>query len=198
MKIYVDFDDVLCETAQALSTLAKHLFGRNVPYEDIEFFNLQKAFSLTDEENNRLMEQAHTRDFLEALHPTPGAVSSVKKLCGDGHEVVVVTGRQSLYHEGTAQWLRNHGLGHLSILYVDKYKRAPATLPAHVPKMLNIDELNQLHFDVAIDDSPTALDLLTHRVNCQIIVFDRPWNRDYEGAPHVKRAFTWQEILSGL
>lgn len=198
MRIYIDFDDVLCETAQALSTLAKGMFGRDVPYENIEFFNLQKAFSLTDLEIDCLMTRAHETDFLVALNPIPDAVKSVKALSEKGHDVVVVTGRQSLCHEGTSQWLLNHGLGYLSILYVDKYKRAPATLPAHVPKMLNIEELNQLHFDVAIDDSPTALDLLMHRTNCQIVVFDRPWNRNYEGAPHVKRAFTWQDIISDL
>ena len=196
MRIYIDFDDVLCETAQALSTLAKGLFGRDVPYENIEFFDLQKAFSLTNEEIETLMTRAHEPDFLVALNPIPDAVNSVQVLCERGHDVVIVTGRQSICHEGTAQWLLNHSLGHLDILYVDKYKRAPATLPAHVPKMLNISELNQLHFDVAIDDSPTALDLLMHRTNCQIIVFDRPWNRNYEGAPHVKRAFTWQDILA--
>jgi uncharacterized protein len=198
MRIYIDFDDVLCETAQALSTLAKGMFGRDVPYENIEFFNLQKAFSLTEEEIDRLMTRAHETDFLIALDPIPHAVTSVQSLCDMGHEVVVVTGRQSICHAGTSQWLRNHGLGHLSILYVDKYKRAPATLPPDVPKMLTIPELHQLHFDVAIDDSPTALDLLAHRTNCRIIVFDRPWNRQYEGAPHVKRAFTWQDILSSV
>jgi hypothetical protein len=196
MRIYIDFDDVLCETAQALSTLAKSLFGRDVPYENIEFFDLQRAFSLTNQEIDTLMVRAHETDFLISLNPVPHAVSGVQTLCATGHDVIIVTGRQSICHEGTAQWLRNHSLGHLEILYVDKYKRAPATPHPNVPKMLNIRELDQLHFDVAIDDSPTALDLLTHRTNCQIIVFDRPWNRNYEGAPHIKRAFTWQDILS--
>lgn len=198
MRIYIDFDDVLCETAQALSTLAKGMFGRDVPYENIEFFNLQEAFSLTEEEITRLMARAHETDFLVSLNPIPHAVGSVQALCESGHDVVIVTGRQSICHQGTEGWLRNHGLGHLDVLYVDKYKRAPATLPPNVPKMLKIEELNRVPFDVAIDDSPTALDLLKHRTNCQIIVFDRPWNRTYEGAPHVKRAFTWQEILSSI
>jgi uncharacterized protein len=196
MRIYSDFDDVICETAQALSVLAKGMFGRDVPYENIEFFNLQKAFSLTDEEIDRLMTRAHETDFLVDLKPIPGAVTSVQALSSAGHEVVIVTGRQSLCHEGTSQWLRNHGLGHLEILYVDKYKRAPAELPVHVPKMLTIEELHALHFDLAIDDSPTALDLLAHRTQCHIIVFDRPWNRQYTGIPHLRRAFTWQDILA--
>jgi uncharacterized protein len=196
MRIYSDFDDVLCETAQALSDLAKGMFGRDVPYENIEFFNLQKAFSLTDEEINSLMARAHEPDFLVALNPIPGAVKAVQELSEAGHEVIIVTGRQSLCHEGTSQWLRDHGLGHLPIIYVDKYRRAPPTLPAHLPKMLTIEELHELHFDMAIDDSPTALDLLKHRTQCHLVVFDRPWNRNYPSAPHIRRAYSWQEILA--
>jgi hypothetical protein len=142
------------------------------------------------------MARAHETDFLVALNPIPGAVTGIQALSAAGHEVVIVTGRQSLCHEGTSQWLHNHGLGHLEILYVDKYKRAPAKLPAHVPKMLTIEELHAIHFDIAIDDSPTALDLLTHRTQCHLVVFDRPWNRHYAGGPHVRRAFTWQDILA--
>ena len=81
MKIYVDFDDVLCETARALSALAKEMFGRDVPYEDIKFFNLQKSFSLSDAQIEALMARAHEHDFLLGLEPTPGGVEAVRALC---------------------------------------------------------------------------------------------------------------------
>ena len=45
MNIYVDFDDCLCETARSFSKLVAELFGKDVPYENIKYFNLQKAFS---------------------------------------------------------------------------------------------------------------------------------------------------------
>ena len=48
MNIYVDFDDCLCETGRAFAGLAAELFGKNVPYEEMRDFNLQKAFDLTD------------------------------------------------------------------------------------------------------------------------------------------------------
>jgi len=39
MNIYVDFDDCLCETARHFSTLAEEMFGLNIPYEKIKYFN---------------------------------------------------------------------------------------------------------------------------------------------------------------
>ena len=50
MNIYVDFDDCLCETGRAFSGLAYDLFGKDIPYEEMRYFNLQKAFELTDEQ----------------------------------------------------------------------------------------------------------------------------------------------------
>ena len=32
MKIYIDFDDVLCETAEYFTKIAKEMFGIDVPY----------------------------------------------------------------------------------------------------------------------------------------------------------------------
>lgn len=37
MKIYVDFDDCLCETARSFTEIAARLFGKNVPYEEVRF-----------------------------------------------------------------------------------------------------------------------------------------------------------------
>lgn len=50
MKIYVDFDDILSETALYFSHLVKKMFGKYVPYENIKSFSLQKSFDLSDEE----------------------------------------------------------------------------------------------------------------------------------------------------
>jgi len=196
MRIYVDFDDVLCETARALSVLAKGMFGRDVPYENIEFFNLQKAFSLTDDEIDRLMGRAHEPDFLETLEPTPGAVEGLRALGRSGHEVTIVTGRQSTCHAGTQAWLRRHGLDHLEVIYVDKYGRASGQPAADVPPMLDWEAFNTLHFDVAIDDSPTALSGIGHRKNCRIFIFQRPWNAAYQGTEGMHRVTSWPELVS--
>ena len=60
MKIYIDFDDVLCETGYCQNIFTKIKFfryKRNVrfllklvfPYRQVQFFNLQKSFDLNDD-----------------------------------------------------------------------------------------------------------------------------------------------------
>lgn len=196
MRIYIDFDDVLCETARQLSDLARALFNRNVPYEAIEGFDLQQVFALSDTEIGYLMEQAHRADFLTGIAPAPGGVEAVRHLEACGHDLAIVTGRPATSHEGSCGWLCKQGLAHLNIIYFDKYGRVPVNPPSDTPPTLSHDEFATLPFDVAIDDSPVALDLLAPRRECRVIVYDRPWNRRYPHAANMCRKGSWPEIVT--
>ena len=72
MKIYIDFDDCLCETARAFTEIAKRLFGKDVPYEKVRFFNLQQSFELTDDELKYLEEPY-------VPHPLAGVMAQNKR-----------------------------------------------------------------------------------------------------------------------
>ena len=73
MNIYVDFDDCLCETGRAFSKLAAEMFGIEIPYENMRFFNLQQAFDLSDEQYDRLLVRGHEPEMLLSFEETPGA-----------------------------------------------------------------------------------------------------------------------------
>lgn len=99
MNIYVDFDDCLCETARYFSGLVKEMFGITCPYEKIRYFNLQKSFSLTDEDYDKMMIYAHQPRVLLSYEETPGAVATIK------------------------EWLNEHGLERLPLYCLNKYGR---------------------------------------------------------------------------
>ncbi|MFO7937377.1 MAG: 2-dehydropantoate 2-reductase [Kiritimatiellia bacterium] len=196
MRVYIDFDDVLCETARALSELACKVFQRDVPYEKISVFNLQHAFSLSGDQIEDLMDYAHEIEFLEKLEPAPGAVEALKRLRRKEHDTVIVTGRPSFCHEGSIRWLERFGLASQEIIYVDKYGRTPKTVPdGDFPPTLTPYQFCQLSFDVAIDDSPEALDLLSALDNCRILIYDRPWNQTFKCGKKFSRCSNWHDIL---
>ena len=58
MNIYVDFDDCLCETARYFSGLIDRMFGLDIPYEKIRYFDLQKSFSLTDDDFEKMLRES--------------------------------------------------------------------------------------------------------------------------------------------
>ena len=195
MKIYVDFDDVLCETARRLALLASEMFGRRVPYGEISCFNLQRAFSLDDRQIEALMDRAHEVDFLSTLAPCPGGVETLRDLLAAGHLPTIVTGRPAFSYGGSLKWLARYGLEKLPLVHVDKYGRAGmAPRKEGQPATLSIREMDQIPFDLLIDDSPLALDLLRRRQEARVLVYNRPWNQTYKIAANMRRVDSWSEV----
>ncbi len=177
MRIYVDFDDVLCETARELSRLARALYGCQVPYESIRAFNLREAFGLDEAHYMSLMRAAHATECLLALEPTPGAVATLARWTADGHGVEIVTGRPYATHDASQRWLRRHGLEQITLIHVDKYNRELAPEADDWSRALTREEFATRRYDLAVEDAPVALEQLAAMPPCKVAIFDRPWNR---------------------
>ena len=195
-RIYLDFDDVLCETALQLAELHHEMHDRRVAYDDIHAFDLSESFGLDADELQALMIRAHEDDFLMALACTDGAAEGVRELAAMGCEPVIVTGRPAHCYRASRAWLEAHCFPELPILYVDKYGREPGHVDPLAPQPLGVDALLRETFAVAVDDSPMALDLLHGRVDYPLVVFDRPWNRGYRDGANVHRVERWGELCA--
>ena len=195
MNIYVDFDDCLCETARYFSVLLKEMFGKDVPYEEINYFNLQKSFSLTDEQYEQMMAVAHKSEALLSIEETPGAVSTVNGWIDEGHDVSVITGRPLFAYESSRKWLDQHGLNRVKLFCLDKYGRDNFIKDSSFT--LQLEDYYRMSFDLAVEDSPLAFRFFDHLPNLRVMVIDRPWNHEHElpdGNYH--RCFDWDEVRS--
>ena len=123
MKIYIDFDDVICETAKYFTKIAKELFDIDVPYQQVQFFNLQKTFDLNDTQYDELMKAGHLPENLLSYEETKGASETINKWLDEGHEVSIITGRPFDSYEPSRQWLDEHNLEKVPMCCVDKYGR---------------------------------------------------------------------------
>lgn len=193
MRIYIDFDDVICETAKQITKIAKSLFGIDLPYREMQFFNLQKVFELDDAQYDLLMKECHTPESLLAYEETPFASATINKWVDAGHEVSVITGRPFNAYEPSRKWLDEHGLERVPLFTVDKYGREKNT--GNYTFGLTLEQFYAMTFDFAVEDSPAAFSHLLHFENCEVAVFDRPWNR-LEKLPEERfiRCTGWQEI----
>ena len=72
MKIYVDFDDCICETARNFSDLAVEMFDIHVPYEEMRYFELDKVFNLSGDQFDQFMIRGHEPEVLLSYDETPG------------------------------------------------------------------------------------------------------------------------------
>lgn len=194
MRIYVDFDDVLCETAMSLSVIARRLFGVHVPFERIRHFDLRKSFGLDAAQYDRLMAAAHEPEAILGYEEIPGASRTMLKWMAEGREVEVVTGRPFRTSKASREWLVCHGLGDMPLIHVDKYGREPPPRPGE-GRSLTLEEFSRLRYDFAVEDSPAALDHLAKMEGCRVVVFSRPWNMDVPlPGPRFTRADGWRGV----
>ena len=193
MQIYVDFDDCLCETGRAFSRLAAEMFGRDVPYENMNFFELDKSFSLSEAQFRELMTEGHRPEVLLSFEETPGAAETINGWIDRGYDVSVITGRPYSAYEASRAWLDRHGLERVKLYCFNKYGRDSFTRNSEFS--LEIENYRRMHFDYAVEDSPAAFRFFEHLPELKVMVFDRPWNQacEFPREGYI-RCFDWETI----
>ncbi len=184
--IYVDMDDVLCETARGFLILLEREFGRRVAFDEIRDFDLAVSFALTPVELERFFELAHRPELLLALDPLPGALETVEAWAAGGDEIAVVTGRPAKTATTTRRWLERYGVPHRELTFVDKYGRGSAAASAGV---VPLDALGP--YRLVVEDSLPTASFLARR-GLPVMLIDRPWNQGR--CDGVTRCRDWREV----
>ena len=193
MRIYVDFDDCLCETGRAFSRLALEMFGKHVPYEQMHAFELDRSFDLDAEQYRRFMLRGHEPEMLLSYDATPGAAETLNEWISRGHEVSVITGRPSGAYEPSRTWLDAHGLKDVRLYCLNKYGTDSLFEGGH--RSLSLEDYYRMRFDYAVEDSPKAFRFFGHLPELKVLVFDRPWNRDCAFPnQNYRRCADWESI----
>lgn len=193
MRIYIDYDDCLCETARAFTGIAERLFGKKVPYEEVRFFNLQDSFKLTDDEYKQLMKEGHLPEVLLSFEETPGASKVINEWIDKGYEVDIITGRPYSSYEISRIWLDKHGLDRVRLLCLNKYGRDGLFKTSDFN--LELNDFYKMKFDYAIEDSPLAFKFFDHMPELKVLIYDRPWNRECKlPNSHYFRCPDWEYI----
>ncbi|MBR3018939.1 MAG: 2-dehydropantoate 2-reductase [Clostridia bacterium] len=196
MNIYIDFDDCLCETGRYFSELVAKMYGKNIPYEDIRHFDLQKSFSLTDEQYEQMMIEAHRPASLLSSVETPGASKTINGWIDRGHDVFIITGRPYSAYEPSRAWLNLHGLERAKLYCLNKYGRD--SFIKNSDFSLELKDYYKMRFDYAVEDSPAAFRFFEHLPELKVMVFDRPWNRQCAfPSENYTRCFDWETIIFG-
>ena len=197
MKIYVDYDDCLCETARNFSDLAVEMFGKNVPYEKIRYFELDKSFDLNEEQFVQFMSKGHEPDVLLSYEETPGASEVINEWLSEGHDVSIITGRPFSSYEPSRQWLDSHGLNDVKLYCLNKYGRDGFIKDSDFS--LELEDYYRMKFDVAVEDSPKAFRFFDHLPDLKVMVYDRPWNRECElPGDNYTRCAGWELIRQNV
>ncbi len=195
--VYVDFDDVLCETARRLMDIFNVRYGKSVIFEEIYTFDLHTAFGLGEAETRDLIDTFHDPAMLASLPPIAGAVETLRGWHADGIGVDIVTGRPPATHVPSRAWLDAHGVPFRDLIFVDKYSRGHTELPD--VELHTCDDLRRRGYALAVDDSFAMATFLATRTGVPVALYSRPWNLDGDeyaasGAARIHRCRSWADI----
>ena len=74
-NIYVDLDDVLCQTARYFLAIVERDFGKKVTYEQLTNFDIGKSCGLRVDERDELYRIVHEPDELMKMAPIAEAIA---------------------------------------------------------------------------------------------------------------------------
>ncbi|MCK5528922.1 MAG: hypothetical protein KAI74_04510 [Kiritimatiellae bacterium] len=200
-RIYIDFDDVLCETARLLLEVSNNEFGRTLLFENIHTFNIGEAFDLTEQEVEHVLAIMHKPENLLAIAPIALATETINHWAEQGYEIDIVTGRPPFSEDASRDWLEKHNIQYSDLIFVNKYSNTKnGNGFRHHDDAISLKDLTTLHYDLAIDDSSFMLQFLFNEMEMDIAIFHRPWNAKLKlptNTHHtrkIKRCQSWQEL----
>jgi len=188
--IYVDLDDVLCETARLFVTVLEREFGKRVPYEMLTDFDVGTTCGLEPHEREELYRRVHEPDALVGLAAIDGAVEKLTQWRAAGYEISIVTGRPPESYEPSLEWLARNRIPYESFLLVDKYSR----YTTYQDNALSLEAFSARRFSWAVEDSLPMANFLASRMHTPVTLLDRPWNRAASDPDMISRCNHWHEI----
>ncbi len=195
-RLYVDLDDVLCQTARAFLGLLKRRYGRSLELEDLTEFDLGRTLGLEPDALDAFLAEVHAPEVMGELDPVPGALETLRSWDRQGWEIVVVTGRPLTVRDLSEAWLERHEVPHHGLLFVDKYGHSGSWTGDEAA--LALADLASHGFAVAIEDALSMARFLATDLGTRVLLLDRPWNRSDEvpagSRSPVERCRDWQEI----
>ncbi len=194
--VYVDFDDVLCETARTLAEIVAKRFGKQVAFEDIRSFELEHSFGLDVTQQEVLFALFHDPEVLAMIPAVPGAIAGMRQWHDAGCRIEIVTGRPPETQGASCAWLDAHSVPYEGITFVDKYSRGHGLVPG--VRQLQMQELETSAYALVVDDSPAMIRFFAEKTRHELVLLDRPWNRglSLDGTrPGVRRCRGWSELL---
>ena len=188
--VYVDLDDVLCETARRFLVIVERELGKKFSYEQLTNFDIGSACALQPEERETLYRIAHDPEELMEMAPIDEGIAVLAQWAGAGFEIAIVTGRPPESYEPSLAWLARHRVPHHSFTMVDKYGR----FETENTVAISLSDLASRSYCWAVEDSLPMAQYLAGAMNVPVALIDCPWNRSTEACANIGRYSGWSTI----
>lgn len=186
-NIGIDIDEVLANFVECFLLYYNARFNSDYNFCDIVDYNLWNVLGGTRENMISLVYDFHETQFFRDIQPIEGSMEGVRLLNAE-HRLYAVTSRQTKIKQPTIEWLEKYFSGCFSgVEFTNNYTIDGIALrKADACKKLSIGALVE--------------DMIEHADDCakegiNVLLFDKPWNKDYAGVKNITRVHDWKEII---
>jgi len=174
MKFATDLDDCIIDTGNIIFDLISE--EMNVDFGDRSSYKIEDYGidpDIVRKYINRVLESDNLKFF-------PDAVDVLNQI-GLENELYIISHRKNYLYNHTLSTLKNAKLKNFKlILTPDKI--------VSIPDKSSI--INDLGINIMVEDRPDIIKDISDNTSADVIIFDRPWNKNCRGI----RMYNWKEI----
>lgn len=185
MKIGIDLDNVVFDSATViLDELRSHT---DVEIKEIGSYWIEEAFDIDKHLVDKAVRKTISASHLPILTGVDRVLNWLQDICPP---LYFISDRPVKHYHSTWNQLRNINLEKNLIILTDKIREEKPLNKIYLTNMLDID--------IFIEDRPDTINDLYLKTKCDILVFDRPWNKDIYETDRIFIMKNWIEIRDFL
>lgn len=187
MRIGIDIDEVIADTLTGIIAFYNGTYGTSLQRSDFSTYDFEEIWGLPEDEMIGRWYEFFETDHFASVEPVAGALSALKVLKENGHELFIVTARPHIVSKKTEDWVDMHYPDLFSGIYfsnrhgLEGVRRKKSELCAE----LNIAVLVEDDMHHANDCAASGIDVL---------LLDHPWNQG-ELPERIHRVFSWDDVI---
>jgi uncharacterized HAD superfamily protein len=174
LRIAIDVDGVLANQIDYLLPLIETKYGLKLKYCDIVKWDMEIAdTNIKDIIENR---QINDDEYIMTMKVIDKAKSYIDILSRK-NLIIILTARDTSLDQSTKSWLKGNNIKFDH--YINKKSKSK----------------DYYSYDVLIDDYHGNFKNFTDSDNKLLILYDQPWNREFQVPTYIKRAKCWKEVF---
>lgn len=184
MRIGIDLDDTLVDCCTVFLNYYNKRFKTDYLFNNV-VFGTGFGGETGSEWRAIINDYYDSSDFLQ-LKPLPSA-QKVLEILKDEHELVIVTSRTERIQKITDDLINEYFPGCFQQVFHASDRLADSgQTKAHA--------VTELKLDVMVEDAPQYVEECIN-AGAKALLFDRPWNQNYQLTDKVTRVHDWTEIV---
>ena len=154
-------------------------------------FREQDSFTLQDitDAYHYYKKEGNDKYLRKAIQPIEKAVESITNLIDNGDKLYIITARPAKFNKKTGDWIKYHlKTDKIEIIHAGDFHKGQGANKAQICKELGIKIILE-------DSGETALECAKEGI--QVILFDKPWNKNYN-YKNITRVNDWSQAINLL